>query len=264
MASATGQPEIPNITHQSEGAVHDYNPLPSKSYMPNEFFQFHQNPRYDADRHLYSDLMAEGFNIYGTPMMYYAITYDTTYDPLFGEDSLRRISRKFPIKAMYELPPEEELYQKFGIEGLDNFEMHVSKKHFGEASKYDTSGVELFPSQYNQGKENAYSEYTPKAGDILRAEYNNTYYEIVEVHEEEQMFLQGKHAWKFRVRVFRDEKFTYTSATSAAMTEISAVNDVDDILKANEYVDTVSADVLYEPESTEESSQQDDLGGWFD
>ena len=79
---------------------------------------------------LYKDLNMESINIHGTPMMYYAVSYDTAYDHLFGEDDDRRVARKFLIKARFELPKELEQYAKFGIEGLDNFPMFVSKKHF--------------------------------------------------------------------------------------------------------------------------------------
>lgn len=265
--SATGNPTTPVPTVQSEASIANYAPLNpdgSKSYMPNDFFQFHQNKRYDADRNLYSDLLAEGFNMYGTPMMYYVVTYDTDYDVLFGEDNNKRIYRKFPVKAMYELPLEEDMYQQFGLEGLDNFEIHISKKHFIQASQYDTSGVALYPKQFNQGKTSAYDVYVPQEGDILRAEYNNTYYEVMYVHDEEQQFLQGKHAWKLRVRVFRDEHLSFTSATSGAMTDISAVSNIDDTTEINDYITSAFDDIKYTSgigEATDNTNENDI--GWF-
>jgi len=232
--------------------------------MPNEFFSFNQNSGYDGDKTLYKRLQAEAFNIYGTPMMYYVITYNTAYDPMFGEDNNKRIYRRFPINAVFELPKEEDSYARFGLENLDNFEMHVNQLHFTEASKYQTSGLELYPPERDTTKTQVYTSYTPSVGDILRAEYSDVYYEIVSVHQEEEMFLQDKHAWRFQVRVFRDENLSLTPTTSGAMTEISAVSNIDDILEVNDYITSSVENIKYTSGASEESSNQPDINdGWF-
>ena len=229
--------------------------------MHNEWFHFHQNASYNNDRCLYQTLLSEGNNIYGTPMMYYVVSYDTTYDPLFGEDDDRRVARKFPIKAVYQLPKELEKYAEVGIEGLDMFPMYVSKKHFVEASRYDTSGVTLYPHVSGDATM-MYESYTPKAGDIIRAEYTNLYYEILDIGEEEEVFLQEKHSWIFTVRRFRDEHLTLSGTTSAALSGIGELLGKDDIMDHNDYISAAEPDVTYDPSDTEEDSNQDDLDGW--
>jgi hypothetical protein len=259
----SGDLQITQTVHDGQGTIHDFNPLDGE-YVPNDYFQFYENKRFDADRNLYKNVQSEAFDIYGTPMMYYIVTYDTLYDPLFGEDNNKRIYRKFPIKVVFDLPKEEDAYEKFGLENLDNFEMHISIKHFEAMSKYETSGVNIYPSQFNAGKTDIYDVYTPSVGDILLAEYSDIYYEIVNVHQEEEMFLQGKHAWKFVVRVFKDESINLSVTTSAAMTDISAVSNIDDILEVNDYITSASDAVLYTCAVGEATNNQPDMDdNWF-
>lgn len=257
MTSGTGTPSIPEVELGGQGVVHDYNPLGEDYYTPNEFFQFHQNKRYDADRNLYKNILAESLNIYGTPMMYYVVSYNTEHDPIFGEDNDRRVARKFPFKAKFELPQEEDTFEKFGLEDLDNFEMFVSQKHFETMSQYDTTNdVHIYPATNNVAKTSAYPAYTPMRGDLIRAEYNDTYYEIVGVYQQEEMFLQDKHTWKFIVRVLKDETLNLSATTSASMTDISAVTNVTDVLEVNDDVDVLDDDILYTSGAGEEPTNE--------
>ena len=258
--TGTGALTLPKITVRGRMVATPVCPFADVSHMPNDFFHFHDNSSYDNDRMLYKDLNMEGLNIYGTPLTYYVVSYDTTYDPLFGEDDDRRIARKFPIKAQFQIPPELELYAGQGIEGLDNFTMFVSKKHFEHFSQYDNDST-MFPVAWPEDT-SAYSAYTPKAGDILKSEYNNLFYEVLDIGEEEEMFLQKKHTWIFTVRPFRDEHLSLSASTSATMTEISAHLGADDIMDHNDYITSAEEDVLYDPSATETSSSQDDLDGW--
>jgi hypothetical protein len=229
-------------------------------HSQNEFFHFQQNNSYDKERCLYDSLLSEGNNIYGTPMMYYVVSYDVSYDLLFGEDDDRRIERKFPIKAVFTLPEELEQYNPFGIQGLDNFPMNVSKKHFTQLSR-NNNRSRLFPVQ-NSSNLSAFGPIDPKAGDLIKSEYNDVFYEIIDVGEEKEMFLQAKHSWTLTVRVFTDEMLSLSADTSAAMTEISAVIDRNDVLSHNDYITSADDAVLYDPPSTEKDSSQSAFGGW--
>lgn len=236
----------------------------SVSSMPNSFFHFQVNPAYDSDKELYRNLLAESFNIYGVPLTYYVVSFDTSYDVLFGEDNNRKIVRKFPINAVYELPKEVDTYAKFGLENLDQIEMYVSKKHFTSASKYDTSGTTLYPPETETSAINVYPSYRPKPGDLLHSAYNDIYYEIVDVGEEDSMFLQAKHSWRFLTRVFKDEKLTLSATTSGAMTEISAVSNEDDIFEVNDFITNANETILYTCATGEANSNQPDINdGWF-
>lgn len=206
---------------------------------------------YNNENELYDLLVTEAYNKHGVCMDYYVTTFNKAYDRIFGEDNDRRFERKFKIMGFYQLPREEKMWSKFGIEGLDNFSIYVSKRHFWKASKYDA----------NQTNPDAYNTYIPKVGDYIMANYNKYAYEIVEVKDEEMMYLQSKqHVWEFLVRTFKDEHIETTSLTSA--TDISAVTNKDsDIFDITTTVNGKKNDVNYNPKSTEESSG-DPYGNW--
>jgi len=229
-----------------------------------------RNTCHDKDKTLYKRLIAEAYNLHGVTMIFYVTSYDTSHDSIFGEDNNRRFIRRFKIQTMYELPREDELWTKFGIEGIDNFHMFAAKESFAAMSTtvfdvrpgafsmaFASSYDQYFPQDTTRYEE--YDEYTPKAGDILKAEYNDYYYEIVDVGEEAEMFLQGKHSWDFIVRPYKDEHLSLGAAVSA--TEVSGVTDQTDILSVSADVDSEKSDILYEPPGTEEDSN-DILGGW--
>ena len=135
--------------------------------------------------------MTEAWNQHGTPIVYYVISYDTTYDPLFGEDNNRRVVRSFPVMVYYELPKEDRQWNVAAMEILDNFHIYISKRHFIAASKLDSNMEQTYPP------------YTPKVGDVIKSRYNNFFYEITHVSEEEEMFLQRKHSWDIVVKQYK-------------------------------------------------------------
>lgn len=230
------------------------------------------NTCHNKDRLLYDKVLAEGYNNFGVPMVYYVVSYDTTQDEIFGEDNVRNAERKFSVMAYYELPREEELWTKFGIEGIDNFHMYLSKKSFEAESTTAlvTSGAYslAFSSAFDRvGVDNdngtlvydTYPSYIPKVGDIIKAEYNDYYYEIVDVGEESEMFLQSKHSWDFIVRPYKDEHVTVSGTLSGD--DLSNFTSQDDMLEINDVVDTKKDGVLYEPPGTEEDPN-DPFGTW--
>jgi hypothetical protein len=168
------------------------------SRLKGSFFNYGIN--YENERNLYELLMTEAFNKHGVRGSFYITTYDTNYDKIFGEDGNRRFVRKVEMMFYYELPKELELWSKFGIEGLDNFKMHVSKKQYRAAI---TNG--------------GYDFYVPKVGDVINIVYNNRYYEILDSGEEavNSEFLQKKHAWEFTVGVFKDDHMSVDPVLSA-------------------------------------------------
>jgi hypothetical protein len=160
----------------------------------NEFFRCVTRD-YDNERLLYDSLVSEAINIHGVEMIYYALTYDVNYNKIWGEDNDRRYERCFAFMAYYELPKEDNNFTKLSIEPFDTVIMTISKKHFENASLYDSEGF----------RQPQLSAYKPKIGDIIKAGYSNYYYEIVDINQEENMFLQSKHTWTFTVKPFKNE-----------------------------------------------------------
>jgi len=204
----------------------------------NPFFNF-RGSSYDMERKYFSSVITEAINKFGVCLQFYETSYDVKYNPIFGEDSNRRFVRYFDFMGYYMLPKEEKLFTKFGITGLDNFSIVVSKKHFKFVSTNPTTGL----------------EYIPKIGDILRSKYSNHFYEIVEVVEEVNVILQSKqHVWEFVVRVYKDENISLTGETSA--TELSAsTNKLNDIFNIKNEIDIRKENIIYKPTPTEKPSQ---------
>jgi hypothetical protein len=207
---------------------------------------------YNNERELFDVVVTEAYNKHGVCMDFYVTTFDASRDKIWGEDHNREFTRRFKVQTFYNLPREERMWTKFGIEGLDNFSLYCSKRHFWEASKYD----------WAQTNSSAFEPYIPKVGDYLMAGYNQYIYEIVEVKDEIMMNLLSKqHVWEFIVKPFKDEHIATTSATSAA--PISAYTNKDsDIFDIADTIDTKSDQgVNYEPGATEDESG-DPFGGW--
>lgn len=210
----------------------------------NSFFNY-KNSEYDAEKSLFDLFVTEAYNKNGVCMEYYVTTYDTKYNRIFGEDNDRRLERAFDVMVMYQLPKEEKMWTKFGIEGTDNFSMWASKRHFRAASNNPLTE----------------EEYIPKMGDIIRSKYNNYFYEIVEVVEEVGMWLQSKqHVWEFVVRVYKDEGIELTDETKS--TTISAYTNKDeDVFDIKNVIDVKKNEFLYKPEDSEKGNN-DPFGNW--
>jgi hypothetical protein len=182
-----------------------------------DWFQ-EDKPIYDSEKELFAMLHMESFNMFGVPMYYYAASYNTSANKIFGEDNNRRFTQSFDIMSYYRLPREDKLWSKFGIEGIDEITMYISKEHF----------------QYVTSSTGGYS-YIPKTGDIIKAKYNNYYYEIVAIKEEASQFLQSKrYVWELIVRPFKDAHIinmisgdpigTVTNKTTDLFDRVQAIN----------------------------------------
>jgi len=232
------QEQIPAPTSTS-GYYREYSDMPS-------WITKCTGPRYNNERELYDLMITEVYNQRGVCVTYYAVTYDQNYDRIWGEDNDRRFSRKFDIMVFYMLPREEKLWTKFGIDGMDQFSMYASKRHFRTASQYDWEGVSA----------SAHDAYIPKIGDIIMADYNQFIYEVVEVKEEIGMYLLSKqHVWELIVKPFRDEKIEVPAELSGTMPEMeSQVNRKSDRFDTNSNVDTRKVPIKYQPPSNEKPS----------
>jgi len=223
-------------------------------YGKNNYHFDFESSKYDKDRKLYDRIISEAYNHNGVSMQYYIVTFDTSYDKIFGEDNDRCAERKFDIMTYYDLPKEEELWSKFGIEGIDNFHMYISKKTFEVES---TTGITVSGGSTKQY--DIYDSYIPRAGDIIKAAYNDYYYEVIDVHNTTEIFLQGYHSWDLIVQPFKDESLDSSATLSGD--DLTNYISQDDILNISGAIDEEKGDILYDPSSTEEDAY-DGLAGW--
>ena len=221
--------------------------------MPSGYITKCTGPKYNNERELFDLFLTEAYNKHGVCMSYYITTYDANYERIFGEDNDRRFVRKFEFMSYFTLPREERLWSKFGIEGMDQFSMYASKRHFRTASTYD----------YTKTSAGIYTPYIPKIGDIIMSDYAQYVYEIAEVKEEIGMYLLSKqHVWEFIVRPFRDEHIAVPADISATMPEMNRMtNKPQDIYDVRGQVNTRKVPVKYNPKPGE-LPNQNPFGNW--
>lgn len=228
-------------------AYDDWSPL------PNDFF-VKCTSAYDCERELYDVLEMEGYNHRAVPMRYYVTSISA--DTLYGEDNARTITRAFDYNAYYELPSEEKMYSSIGTIVIDNFPIYINMLHFGVASQYNSFGVSA-----------SYPSYEPKIGDFVYARYNDKFYSINMVKQEDEIFLQGKHTWTLHLVEFRNNGYLMgselLSANDYITTSASGVN-VADIYGLNDVIDSEKKEFLYEPEITECSPNDPGNDWWAD
>jgi len=227
------------------------------SDLPNSEYFKKNSSRYNNEREFYDLLLTEAYNKFGISLVYYTTTYDTSYNKIFAEDGNRFFVRKFDIMGFCEIPKEMQYWNNFGIEDLDIFPIFVSKRHFYRASRVSNN-----------------TAYTPKVGDVIEILYkimdhdtnlytnHSRFYEIIDIGQEDGMFLQQKHTWTFMVRIYRDTHVLLSASTSATMTNLDDyTNKDDDIFSLSADIDTAKNDILYDKPDTE-TGQDSIFGDW--
>lgn len=158
----------------------------------------------------------------GTRFKYYTTTYDTKADPLFHEDNSRNIDRMFDTRAQITFTPQNELYARFGIQYTAKTEviMHMGLFLENNYRSLREHGVKPLcdPSMHNpiwwqRGYEKFYyygytaAQIFPKAGDLVKPEYNNILYSITSITDEipEFEYKWHKYFWKLFLEVAIDD-----------------------------------------------------------
>lgn len=229
------------------------------SDLPNKWLRkCPEDTAYDSERELYKMLVTETYNMWGVPVIYYANTFNTAHNSIWGEDNDSFIASKFgntsasgtngpfdgvlqryDMMVYYELPQETRNNTVVGIEWLDEIIMYVSKEHF----HYITNG------------------YTPKVGDIIRPQYTPQHYEISYVKDKVEQFEQDQHVWEIHCITMVDERKNLSASLSGS--EISHVNEQTDILEVNDTVDTEKENIVYPDNSLIERVKKiNQMGGW--
>jgi len=144
----------------------------------------------------------------GTFVKYYATSFSPDGDLLYHEDNNRVIERVFDLPIILSFQPENELYNRFGIQHLDEFETHFQMMLFLELNyaSLRKHGVEPFsdPVEHNpiwsqRGYEAfRYHGYTaqqiiPKAGDKVKVESFDTLYEVESIKDAAPEY---QHRWR--------------------------------------------------------------------
>lgn len=230
------------------------------SVASNTFFNFNSDC-YNNEKLLYDKITSEAYDQHGVKGDWYAVDYSLNNEKLFGEDNDKHILYNFPLKVYMELPFEQKQYNQWGMEELDNFLIYCNKYQY-----------ELY------AKRSGHSGYIPREGDFFRPHYNGVIYEVINVRDSEEQFLNTQHTWKFTLRVFKNEMLTTSPNVSAErLTTYDETNAVptepptqlqpisayttsgSDTLKQNDLIDDIKNDVLYEDPN---DPNHDPFGGW--
>lgn len=159
-------------------------------FPKNDEFRMHDQGRYKGDMDARTAMQAEAINQHGVPVWYYEVSYDKQYDPLFGEDCDQRVLRKTRLNVQCELPKKEESWTQFGIEGLDNFSMALSIRHFlAVFSKIDPT------------------KQQPEVGDFFQFVYDKRMFEVVSVNTHgDTSFNKTAITFDIQVKVWEDDQ----------------------------------------------------------
>jgi len=144
----------------------------------------------------------------GTFVKYYATSYDPYGDTLYHEDNNRVVERYFDLPVILSFQPENEIYNRFGIQHLDEFEIHVHMSLFMELQYASLRRACIEPA-CNPGDHNpiwsqrGYEDYRyygytaeqmfPKPGDYLKIEAFDSLYAVESVKDAAPEY---QHRWR--------------------------------------------------------------------
>ena len=154
------------------------------------------NPCYQAEAALMSELTSEAYNMYGFEVQYFIKKQSTQKDPLYGEDTLENFERRFRLKVYAENVPQlQRSYQLQGMLYTEIVTLQATIEHFREASQYDW--VTGDPD---------WDEYYPKIGDVMYFPWCDLYYEVLNVKEfaDGTGFMSVPITFTFELRVWRN------------------------------------------------------------
>jgi len=204
-----------------------------------DYSQGYCSDKYDNERELMGVLQMEAWNKFGVEISYYPVSYDIRYDELFGEDGNRYVVDEWTVMSAFQLPKENKVWDKFGIDGINNFSMFISKDHFRFVAE----------------------NYIPKMGDLIIAVYDNKMYEIVEVKEESNLFLLSKQfTWELIVRQAKIES-DISVIPELKDSRIGKIYKTKEIFDISNNVENEKTEVIYKQENTEQNPD-DPFGGW--
>ena len=227
-------------------------------------------------------------NRQGTLYKYYTTSLNVNNTPLFHEDSNREVERVFDLPVLMGFNPQNELYSRFGIQYTTKQEIYVHMGLFLELNyrslrelgiKPTCDPNEHNPIWYQRGYEDfRYYGYTaaqifPKAGDLLKLEFNNILYQVDSVVDEipEFEYKWRKYWWKLYLDTAMDngkkvseevlnapdqENFINKLFGKNIMSaDSNGTNQTDNMLAVNHTIDELKKDVLFRPPEVDKCVQ---------
>lgn len=189
--------------------------------LHNPYFNFHNH---FATQNLRNNTTASFVNMYGMLAIYYTSSLDINKDKLYTEDSTQTIERAFHVKMVGDnlVQPDLLKFSNLGITGLDEFPILLHRDMFFKSNYRNLreNGVvpELDPNLHDPViSQRGYTDFNfrgysarqifPKASDLIKAEWNESLYEVVSVNLEisDHTFMQRKYFFKLQLRNYSDD-----------------------------------------------------------
>ena len=215
----------------------------------------------------------------GTLIKYYPTTFDVSGDPLYLEDNNRIIQRVFDIPVLTSYQPENEIYNRFNIQHLDESELFIHMSIFLELNYQSLRRYGIQPDcnpethnpVWSQRGYEAFSYYgytanqiVPKAGDKLKLESFNSLYEVESVKDAspEHQHRGRKYFWKLFYKDAMDTSQTIDPEVTLDPEQKQFINELTGIpmgimdkngnpieypFNRNSAVDKLKKDVLFRP-----------------
>jgi len=170
---------------------------PQTDWTQPRYFDSLNNDCYGSEAALLASLTSEAYNKFGFEVYYFVKEHDTKFDPLYGEDQLENVKRRFALQVYTDNVPQlQKQYQLQGMIYTETVTVQCTIQHFAEASKYD----------WKTENPNAYDSIVPKIGDLMYFKYSDLYYEVINVKDfaEGTTFLSTPITYQFILRVWRN------------------------------------------------------------
>ncbi len=256
------------------------------------FYNRRHNAFRDQERY---NVMSRAFvNRQGTLYKYYTTSLNVNNTPLFHEDSNREVERVFDLPVLMGFNPQNELYSRYGIQYTTKQEIYVHMQLFLELNyrslrelgvKPACDPNEHNPIWYQRGYEDfRYYGYTaaqifPKAGDLLKLEFNNILYQVDSVVDEipEFEYKWRKYWWKLYLDTAMDNGKTVSEEVLNSPDQENFINKLfgrnvmgsstdgtdpnsnatqgSNMLAINDTIDELKKDVLFRPPEVDKCVQ---------
>ena len=99
-------------------------------------------------------------------------------------------------------------------------------------------------SQLNGARQIAYPIYKPQPGDIIQSLHNKVFYEVIEVKDKIELFLQRTHSWDITLRPNINKH--YNVSLNLISDPINNAIPDEDILGQNDLINNIKSDVIFD------------------
>lgn len=145
----------------------------------------------NPEHRLFESNLCEITDIQGFPIEYRILLPKSDY--LFGEDPNSRLSYPSYTKVIYSPETETNLLDMFGLTADDTIQYMMIPKAIFTRDLAMVFTDTLGPSAFIQ----------PRVGDVIKTIWNNRNYEVVNISEEDDIFLAKKFTYSLILRPFR-------------------------------------------------------------